>query len=52
MKKLFLFILLFSCSKENLNVSDIKYNENLSFEKFKKFLINYANNNDYPDINK
>ena len=34
------------------NKDDIKYNENLSFEQFKKFLINYANNNDYHDIDK
>ena len=52
MKKFFLFFFLFSCSNENLNDTTIKYNENLSFKQFKKFLINYANNNDYPDIDK
>ena len=52
MKKFFLFLFLLSCSKENLNISDIKFNENFNFEEFKKFLINYGNNNYYPDIDK
>jgi hypothetical protein len=52
LKKIFLFIILFSCTKENLNITDIKYDENLSYQQFKTFLINYGDNNDFPDIDK
>tara|TARA_B100000767_G_scaffold239340_1_gene234539 strand:+ start:391 stop:561 length:171 start_codon:yes stop_codon:yes gene_type:complete len=54
MKKLLLLLFLFSCSSIDLTkkseISDINFYDNLSFEDFKKKLIQYAKTNPYPDI--
>ena len=33
-------------------VDTIKYDSNMSFEQFEIFIKNYAENSNYPDINK
>tara|TARA_B100000767_G_scaffold189811_1_gene177126 strand:+ start:128 stop:301 length:174 start_codon:yes stop_codon:yes gene_type:complete len=54
MKKLLLLLFLFSCTSINLSkkneTSAINFNDNLSFDDFKKKLIQYAKTNPYPDI--
>jgi len=54
MKKVLLifFILLSSCNKPISTYKVINFDENLSFEEFKKKVENYANKNEYPNINK
>ena len=53
-KKLLLLLFLFSCTSINLSkkneTSAINFNDNLSFDDFKKKLIQYAKTNPYPDI--
>ena len=54
MKKIFLFLLLMSCTSINSTHEStsktLKFDENLTFEEFKKKLIKYAEIASYPDI--
>ena len=55
MKKLLItFIIITGCStyndKFNNNNLDIKFSDNMSFEKFKVKLKEYADNSPYPNI--
>ena len=54
MKKLLLLFFLLSCTSNDLtketDIPAINFNDNLSFENFKKKLIQYAETNPYPDI--
>ena len=51
MKKLLIFIIftLFSCSPITKK-SDLNFSDDVSFEEIKIKLIEYVNNNSYPDI--
>ena len=56
MKKILIVIIFVAgCSssknKPNVNLSDIKFSDNFSFEKFQYKLEEYAKNNPYPNIN-
>jgi len=56
MKKLFLFLFLLSCaspnSNDNIKKETLNFNENLTFDEFKKLLIEYGEANSYPNIEK
>jgi|TARA_A100001011_G_scaffold330343_1_gene356108 hypothetical protein len=56
MKKFFFLILLTSCSSlkdtTNNNYKKINFNDDINFNQFKSFLIEYAKNNPYPNIDK
>ena len=56
MKKIILFLFIVSCSPLNKNVSSnnaiLNFSKNLTFDEFKKMLIKYNNNSNYPDIDK
>jgi hypothetical protein len=41
-----------SCNKPISTNNDINFDENLSFEEFKKKVESYANKNEYPNIDK
>tara|TARA_B100000945_G_C20131187_1_gene479465 strand:+ start:372 stop:545 length:174 start_codon:yes stop_codon:yes gene_type:complete len=53
-KVLIIFFLLSACSSNNINkensLSTLDFSENLTIEEFKLKLEQYANNNNYPNI--
>jgi|TARA_B110000116_G_C16329037_1_gene355913 hypothetical protein len=54
MKKLFLFLFILSCappiSNDNIKEKTLNFNEDLTFDEFKKLLIKYGEANSYPNI--
>ena len=56
MKKFIIFLFLMSCSsnnaKESLSTNNFNFNDELSFEQYKKLLIEYNEISNYPDIDK
>ena len=54
MKKLFIFIFLFSCSSINSSTNSTKtslvFKDSLSFDDFSELLIEYAKISPYPNI--
>ena len=56
MKRIFFLILLTSCTSSNSayksNTQNFNLSKNLNFDEFTKMLIQYANENPNPDINK
>ena len=55
MRRIFLLLILSSCTSLNSNLNEsnknITFNDDLNFEEFKALLIEYAQNNPYPNIN-
>jgi len=55
-KKLLILFFLMSCvspnQNDNLNNTKLDFNKDLSFDEFKKLLIEYAKTSSYPNINK
>ncbi len=56
MKKIIFLIFLTSCSsenlKENLNINDLNFDKDLTFDEFKVLLEEYNKINGYPEIDK
>ena len=56
MKKIIIFLFLMSCSphniKENISTNNFNFDEELSFEQYKKLLVEYNEISNYPDIDK
>ncbi len=56
MKKLIILLFLASCASPNSNIdannTKLNFNDDLSFDEFKKLLIQYAKTSSYPNINK
>ena len=54
MKKIFIFFFLLSCSstESNLsqNITKFDFNKNLTFNDFKKMIIQYSKEAPYPNI--
>ena len=54
MKKIFIFLFLTSCisvnSDENTSKKNFNFEKNLSFIEFNNLLTEYAEANEYPDI--
>ncbi len=54
MRKIILLLFLVnSCSNQTINTSfndKINIHENLNFNQFKEKILNYAKNNNFPDI--
>ncbi|MDP7541274.1 MAG: hypothetical protein QGF65_02225 [Candidatus Pelagibacter bacterium] len=54
-KMIFIFFLLFSCTKTNTNQvmnKDIDFDINLSFDEYKSLIIEFGKNSKFPNINK
>ena len=56
MRLVIIFIVFSSCvynnnGNNNLEIGEIFINDNSSFNEFKKKIINYAKQSDYPKIN-
>ena len=52
MKKIVFFLLLSSCSSNNLTTEIINFDKDLSFKEFKELVIKYSKISKYPDIDK
>mgnify|MGYP001194677899 CR=1 FL=1 len=55
MKKLLILIFLASCASPNSNINNnikLNFNDDLSFDDFNQLLIQYAEKNIYPNIDK
>ena len=53
-KMIFIFFLLFSCTKTNTNQvmnKNIDFDMNLSFDEYKSLIIEYGKNSNFPEIN-
>ena len=54
MKKILIFLFLISCTSQNKandsNLLSLKFNNDLSFDEFKKLLIEYTKITSYPKI--
>ena len=54
MKKICIFLFLISCAPQkfddNFKVSPLDFNNDLTFDEFKKLLIEYTKITPYPDI--
>ncbi|MBD1157027.1 hypothetical protein IDH10_02510 [Pelagibacterales bacterium SAG-MED20] len=54
MKKIFFFLFLISCTPQNLELNSnnlkINFDDNLSFNEFKKLLLQYSEKAPYPNI--
>ena len=54
MRLVIIFIVISSCAyktNDKVEISEIFNNNNNSFNEFKKIIINYAKQSEYPDIN-
>tara|TARA_B100000029_G_scaffold509089_1_gene597488 strand:- start:478 stop:645 length:168 start_codon:yes stop_codon:yes gene_type:complete len=54
MRLMIIFIVISSCAyktNDKVEISEIFNNNNNSFNEFKKIIINYAKQSEYPDIN-
>ena len=54
MRLMIIFIVISSCAyktNDKVEISEIFNNNNNSFNEFKKIMINYAKQSEYPDIN-
>ena len=56
MKKLFLLLFLLSCTapivNDNVKKETLNFNEDLTFDEFKKLLIKYGEASSYPSIDR
>ena len=53
-KMIFIFFVLFSCTKINTNQvmnKNIDFDMNLSFDEYKSLIIEYGKNSNFPEIN-